>query len=162
MSAWHCKIQKQTVRRPDGIVFRGMPNPTGAKMSRAGRLPVLSCGFLQIQVLYSKAFGKTWQRKRLEIHIWTIYFSSTEARLFFGKDRNVLRSDRKTALFHNTGYNIPLFHLQERWSKGWKTKKSEPCKQDIEKSENQISKGYDPQIVIPMFFHDGPPKSLFY
>ena len=122
MSAWHCKIQKQTVRRPDGIVFRGMPNPTGTKMSRAGRLPVLSCGFLQIQVLYSKAFGKTWQRKRLEIHIWTIYFSSTEARLFFGKDRNVLRSDRKAALFHNTGYNIPLFHLQERWSKGWKNK----------------------------------------
>ena len=43
-----------------------------------------------------------------------------------------------------------------------KTKKSDPCKQDVEKSENQISEGYDPQIVIPMFFHDGPPKSLFY
>ncbi len=36
-----------------------------------------------------------------------------------------------------------------------KTKKSDPCKQDVEKSENQISEGYDPQIVIPMFFHDG-------
>ena len=143
-------------------MFRGMPNPRERKCPNRET----ACFKLWISANTSPVFQSIWKNMTKK-KIRNPYLNHL---LFIHRGTSFFRERPKRPPIRPKSCPLPQYRLQYPFvpfaerddQRDEKTKKSDPCKQDVEKSENQISEGYDPQIVIPMFFHDGPPKSLFY